>query len=111
MKKIPLYLAAEGMVLAREVSRNDSTSNIPVCGKDVVLTNELIRRFDLMDVKSIYVQGRPVALEGDPSLAEMLESLEHRFVKVRNVPLMDKVYEIYAAQIKRTMGEDGGKQA
>jgi hypothetical protein len=105
MQKIPLHLASEGMVLARDVSRNDSSSNIPVCGKDTVLTNELIRRFDLMDIKTVYVQGRPVVIAGEPTLDAMLAELDHRFKKVRNDPLTSKVYDIYTAYIKRTMGD------
>ena len=105
MQKIPLYLATEGMVLAKEVIRNDSSSSIPVCGRDIVLTNELIRRFDHMDVKSIYVQGHPVKQEGDLTPESMLERLDRRFEKVRTDPLMSKVYDIYAAYLKRTMGD------
>lgn len=111
MQKIPLHLAKEGMVLAREICRNDSTSSIPVCGKDVVLTSELIARLGHMDINSIYVQGHPVRSEGDHSLETMLGNLEHRFEKVRNDPLMSKVYDIYANYLKRTMGDDGGRQA
>ena len=76
-----------------------------------MLTNELIRRFDQMDVKSIYVQGRPVVVEGGATLETVLENLEHRFEKVRTDPLMSKVFDIYTAYIKRTMGADGGTKS
>ena len=111
MQMIPLHLVVEGMVLAREVCRNDSSSSIPVCGKDVMITSELIRRFDLMGIKSLYVKGRPIAQEGEPTLETMLKDLECRFDKVRSDPLTMKVHEIYTAFLKRSMGDDGGRQA
>jgi hypothetical protein len=103
MQKIPLHLARKGMVLAREVSRSDNSSNIPLCGKDVVLTDELIKRFDRVDIQYIYVQGRPVKLDGEATLESMLEGLEQRFEKVRNQPLMDNIFEVYAAHIRQSM--------
>lgn len=111
MQKIPLNLAAEGMVLAKEVNRNDSSSGIPVCGKDVVLTAALIRRFDLMDIKSIYVKGYPVKNQHEPTLDTLLAELEHRFEKVRNDLLMSRVHDIYAAHIRRVYGDNGGTEA
>lgn len=111
MQMIPLHLAVEGMVLAREVCRSDSSSNVPVCGKNVILTSELIRRFDLMGVKSLYVKGRPIAQEGEPTLEIMLKDLDRRFDKVRNDPLTMKVHEIYTAFLKRSMGDDDGLQS
>jgi len=108
MQMIPLHLAAEGMVLAREVCRSDSTSNVPICGKNVMITSELIRRFDLMGIKSLYVKGRPIVQEGQPSLETMLKDLDCRFNIVRNDHLTMKVHEIYTAYLKRSMGDDCG---
>jgi len=109
MQMIPLHMVAEGMVLAREVCRNDSSSNVPICGKDVVITGEMIRRFDLMGIKSLYVKGRPIVQEGEPAVEAMLKDLDCRFDKVRNDPLTMKVHEIYTAFLKRSTGDDCGR--
>lgn len=109
MQIIPLHLAVEGMVLAREVCRNNNLPSVPVCGKYVILTTDLIRRFELMGVKSIYVKERQAVQEGDLTLEAMLEDLDCRFEKVSMDPLMMKVHAIYGALIKRSMGDDSGR--
>ncbi|HEY3308579.1 MAG TPA: hypothetical protein VGJ93_08995 [Desulfuromonadaceae bacterium] len=111
MQKIPLMLAKAGMVLAKDVFRNDSPSGIPICGKDTLLTDNLLTRLDHLDVKSIYVQGHPVWIDGDRSLDDLLESLDQRFKKVRQDPLTSKLYDIYVEYLKRSMGDDGGRKA
>jgi len=111
MQKIPLMLAQAGMVLARDVFRNDSPAGMPICGKDTVLTDTLIARLDHLDTKTIYVEGHPVWTEGERSLDDMLQDLDRRFEKVREDPLMVKLQDIYAAYLKQSMGEDGGRKA
>ena len=107
MKKIPLKAAADGMVLARDVFRNDSPVGMPVCGKGTVLTDVLISRFQQINVNTLYVEGRPVKEEGDASLEEMIAMLDRRFEKVRHDPLAVKLNWIYTEYLKRSMGEDG----
>lgn len=107
MQKIPLQLARAGMVLARAVFRNDNPAGNPVCGKDLVLTESLIRRLETMEVNSVYIKGHPVWQPGDPTLDEILHDLDLRFEKVRQDPLMSKLHTIYADYHKRTMGDDG----
>ena len=111
MQKIPLKLAQAGMVLARDVFRTDSPTGMPICSKDTALTDVLIVRLDHMDIKSVYVQGHPVWIEGDRSLDDLLESLDRRFEKVRQDPLTSKLYNIYVEYLKRSMGDDGGRKA
>jgi len=110
MQKIPLQLARAGMVLARAVFRDDINTGNPVCGKDIVLTESLISRLETMEIKSVYIKGRPIWQAGDPTLDEMLRDLDLRFEKVRQDPLMNKLHTIYANHIKRTMGADVGRQ-
>jgi hypothetical protein len=102
MQKIPLMRAAPGMVLARDVFRNDSPAGIPVCGKNTVLSDILIMRLQNMDVNSVYVEGHPVWEDGDRSLDDLLHDLDRRFEKVRQDPLMSRIYDIYADHIKRS---------
>lgn len=111
MQKIPLMLARSGMVLARNIFRNASSTGNPVCGADTILSDALIARLENMDINSIYVKGHPVWQAGDRSLDEQLRDLEHRFEKVRQNPLMSRFYDIYADYLRRSMGDDGGQQA
>ncbi len=111
MQKIPLNLATAGMVLARDVFRNGNTASFPVCGKKTLLTEEIITRLNNMDIASIYVEGRPLWQEGDPSPEEMLSALEHRFKKVRQDPLMAKLHDIFADYYNRSMGGNSDRQA
>lgn len=105
MQKIPLMLATAGMVLARDVFRNDSPTGMPICGKETVLTDALIARLDHLDVQSIYVDGYPLNQDGGRKLEDLLRDLDHRFEKVRQDPLTSKLYDIYADYLKRSMGE------
>lgn len=109
MQKIPLMLATPGMVLARDVFRNDSPVGMPICGKETVLTEALIARLDHLEVHSVYVDGHPVWQEGERTLDDMLHELDNRFGKVRHDGLTNKLYEIYACYLKRSMGEDVGR--
>jgi len=111
MQKIPLQLARAGMVLARPVFRNDSSAGNPICGKDTLLTDSLISRLEAMEVKALFVKGRPLRQPGEPTLDQMLVDLDLRFEKVRQDPLMSKLHSIYAEYLTRTMGDEGGRQA
>lgn len=110
MQKIPLMQATAGMVLARDVFRNNNPVGMPVCGKKTVLTDSLITRLDNMDVKAIFVEGHPVWEEGDRSCDDLLLELDRRFSKVRNDPLTTMLHDIYADYLKRSMGDHGGQQ-
>lgn len=110
MQKIPLKRAVAGMVLARDVFRNGMTAGMPVCGKTTVLTAPLICRLENMDIASVYVEGHPFMEDGDLSLEDMLRDLEQRFARVRQDPLMDRLYDIYADCYRRSMGDNGGRQ-
>ena len=111
MQKIPLIHATAGMVLSKDVFRDDNPNSIPICGKDTVLSDILITRLENMGVHTVYVGGRPVWEEGDSSLDVKLLELDRRFEKVRNDPLMSRLHDIYADYLKRSMGDDGERQA
>ena len=107
MQKIPLKLATRGMVLARDVFRNGNpASGFPVCGKSTVLTESLISRLENMDISAIYVEGHPLWEDGDQSLEDIMRDLEQRFSKVKQDPLMTRLFEIYTDYYKRSMGEN-----
>lgn len=105
MQKIPLASAGAGMVLARDIVRNDNPNGPPICGKGVTLTTSLIERLKRMGVPTVTVEGRPVRMEGDKSLEEILESLDRRFKKVEDDPLTGKLKKIYRQYLTQAFGE------
>lgn len=109
MQKIPLMLAKAGMILARDVFRGDSPVGIPVCGKGIELTDDLIERFDNMDVQTIHVEGHPVWEEGEQSFEDLLRDLDRRFSKTKDEPLNNLLYETYKAYLVKSMGVDSGR--
>jgi hypothetical protein len=108
MQKIPINLAAAGMVLAKDVKADDNPSSSPICGKGLTLTASLISRLSSMGIQSLNVEGHPVKIEGEMSLDEALAALEKRFSKVADDALMLRLKEIYRRQIVRSMGDNNG---
>ena len=109
MQNIPLTLAKAGMVVAKEIKVSDDPASMTICGKDIKLTDSLISRLEQMGIQSVNVEGHPVKMEGESSVEEMLAALEHRFRRVGDDPLMLMIKEIYKGQIRRSMGDTGGK--
>ena len=109
MQKIPLMLAKAGMVLAKDVFRGDTPTGMPICGKDTVLTDDLIMRLDHLDVQSVTVQGHPVWEEGELSYEDLLRELDRRFEKTMQEPLNVILYDIHKAQLIKSMEGDSGR--
>lgn len=109
MQKIPITLAAPGMVLAQEIKNADNPSSMPICGKGVKLTESLIDRLKQMGVQAVSVEGHPVKIEGETTVEQMLAALDTRFSRVADDALMMKVKDIYKKQILRSMGEPDGR--
>ncbi len=99
MQKIPMALAIPGMVLAQDIKNVDNPDGPPLCGKGVALTEALIERLKKMDIQSLTVEGHPVKTGGEKTLDEELASLDRRFKKVSDDPLMKHLKEIYRAKI------------
>lgn len=110
MQLIPISLAAPGMVLCREVRRSDNPDGPPICGRGVELTASLLERLRRMGVETVFVEGRPVHVEGEATLEEMLAALELRFRKVEADPRMQRLKEICRGLIHKSMGDDCGRQ-
>lgn len=112
MQTLPIALVEEGMVLARDVVRQDNPTGPPVCGRGMTLTDNLLERLRTMGIKSLVVEGHPVDVDGEQSLTEMLAALEERFRKVEHDPLMIQLRECYRKIITRSMeGFSGGREA
>ncbi len=105
MQRIPLALAMEGMVLARDVVNPSQSGSVPVCGKGLALTDGVLERLVHMGVESLYVEGHPVQIEGEGSLEEMLVALDKRFNRMMGDALTLKVRDAYYKYIQKSMGE------
>lgn len=103
MQKIPITRAQAGMILAKDVRRIDCQSAPPLCGKGTELTMPLISKLQDLGTISVIVEGHPIWMEGDLTLEEMLNSLEKRFAKSDQDPLMAKLKAIYQHQLVESM--------
>jgi ubiquinone biosynthesis protein UbiJ len=109
MQNIPLTMVKSGMVVAKEITASDDPASMTICGKGVKLTDSLINRLEQMGIQSVNVEGHPVKMEGDSSVEEMLAALDHRFRRAGDDPLMMMIKDVYKEQIRRSMGDTGGK--
>lgn len=86
MQDILTSMAAEGMVLAKDVLTPEGRV---LCGKGTVLSGNLIERLKKMEIAHILVEGHPVQMEGEKTLEEELQDIEVRFSRVTKIaPLM-----------------------
>ena len=109
MQRIPIYQAKPGMVLAKEVRKEDDEISPPICGKGIVLTESLLSRLERMGIQALSVEGHPVKMEGDKSVDELLAALDKRFTKVMDDPIMIKLKDIYKENIIKSMeGQNAG---
>lgn len=104
MQRIPIALAAAGMIVARPIPNADDPGGLALCGKGLTLTDSLIERLRDRGVQAITVEGHPVAMEGEASLEDELAALDHRFRRVESDPLMARVKGMYRNQIVRSHG-------
>lgn len=86
VQQILTAMATEGMVLAKDI---ETAEGRVLCGKGTVLTDTVISRLNNMEIQHITVEGHPIPVEGEKSLAEELADLDRRFSRVTEVkPLM-----------------------
>ncbi|MDD2540569.1 MAG: hypothetical protein PHH28_05930 [Desulfuromonadaceae bacterium] len=111
MQKIPLLHAKAEMTLAKDVFRGNSPVGFPLCGKGTKLTEDLIARFEGMDVKTVYVEGHPVWEEGERSVNDLLHDLDCRFSKTLQNPLNALLYDTYKAYLTNLMEDNSDRQA
>ncbi len=86
MQDILTNMAAEGMVLAKDVLTPEGRV---LCGKGTVLSDSLIERLKKMEISHVLVEGHPVPIEGEKSLEEELQDIDARFRRAEKIaPLM-----------------------
>jgi hypothetical protein len=109
MQRIPIYQAKPGMVLAKDVRKEEDEVSPPICGKGIVLSESLLARLERMGIQALSVEGHPVTMEGDQTVEELLMALDKRFSKVMGDPLMIKLKDIYRETIIKSMeGQNAG---
>jgi len=85
MQRLPLSYLRPGMKTYEEVY--DAQGRV-LCGKEVELTEEMLKRFAELGVSYVTVQGRPVELPWEVSLEEELSALEERFRGIEDETLL-----------------------
>jgi hypothetical protein len=103
MRRIELSQAAPGMVLARNV---ENDKGMVLCTTGTPLSDALLGRLENVGVSHVSVEGHPVSVEGETSLAQEMEALERRFEKVDTDPLMLKIRELLRKQLKLRYGDE-----
>jgi hypothetical protein len=104
MQKIPLSLARNGMILAKEVVRPEKPEGPPLFGKGMTLSDTHIERLAGLGIQTIVVEGRPVVMEGDESLGDQLNNLEERFTRCGQDAFMQKLKAALQRHIAKMMG-------
>jgi len=104
LQRIPIKLAKPGMILAKEAITPEGQV---LCGAGTELSQEVIARLIKQEVLTVTVEGHPVQLPGEKGLTEKLKELDHRFVKVKNDPVLRALKTLIAEfWVVQEKGED-----
>ena len=102
MQKIPLEKAAEGMVLAKPIARENG---VVLMGEGTELNEQLIERLKGLDITTITVKGSPLGGDDEKSIEVLFAELEERFSPVSSDKLCIQIMEIIKKDIKRRREE------
>ena len=102
MQKIPLEKAAEGMVLAKPIARENG---VVLMGEGTELNEQLIERLKGLDITKITVKGRPLGGDDEKPIEELIADLEERFTPVSSDKLCVQIKDIIKKDIKRRREE------
>ena len=83
MQQILTIQATEGMVLGKDIESPDGRI---LCGSGTIFNQTLIDRLLKMDISNVTVEGHPIEVDGEKTLAEELSDLDDRFSLVANIP-------------------------
>jgi hypothetical protein len=86
MQRLPLSYIRPGMKTFEEVI--DQNGRV-LCGKDIELTEEHIKRFQEFGVNFVTVKGHPVRLPWEKTLEEELYELEKKFEGIQDETLLE----------------------
>ena len=102
MQKIPIDKAAEGMVLAKPIERENG---VILMGEGTELNEQLIERLRDIDIQKITVKGRPLGGEDEKPIETLYAELEERFSLVSSDKLCLQIKDIIKKDIKRRREE------
>ncbi len=97
MQKVPIERAAEGMVLAKPVERENG---VVLMGEGTELDSILIEKLKDLDIKKITVKGRPLSTGDEKTLEQLYLELDERFSTVSSDKLCNQVKKIIRKDIK-----------
>lgn len=100
IKRIPLEDALEGMVLARGIATD---TGMTLCAEGAFLTEDLIQRFEQMEITDIYIQNEePLSQE---EYSALKQKIEDRFALSRNPSsLLGKLKTILLKRLESQKG-------
>lgn len=90
------------MRLAKEVRDGDGKI---LCGAGVELSSSTIERLARSGVHAVTVEGHPVKLPGEKTLAEQIRDLEFRFSRVKDDPVLRAVSKTIAEHLIDVYGQ------
>ncbi|HNY65123.1 MAG TPA: hypothetical protein PKM41_06765 [Deltaproteobacteria bacterium] len=109
MQKIPIGLAAPGMVLAKPILNE---KGMPLCAEGTELTEMLIDRLRAMNVTILTVKGHPIDTgDREKTLEERLAEIEDRFIRVKGDPIMDEVKDAIMRAVRKEAAEREAMEA
>ena len=98
MQKVPINLAAPGMILAKPVTNE---KGMPLCAEGTELSANLIDRLKKMNVNTLTLKGHPVDLGiEEKSTEEKIRDMTARFARLEGDPIMDKLRDAIASAIE-----------
>lgn len=108
MQKVPINLAAPGMILAKPVTNE---KGMPLCAEGTELNANLIERMKKMNVQTLVLKGHPVDLgDREKSTDERLQEIKARFAHLEGDPIMDRLRDAIVSAIASEGMHDAGTQ-
>ncbi|MBN2299373.1 MAG: hypothetical protein JXM72_12305 [Deltaproteobacteria bacterium] len=97
MQKVPIDLAAPGMILAKPVTNE---KGMPLCAEGTELNANLIERLKKMNVSALVLKGHPVDLGiEEKSTDEKLQEMDAKFARLEGDPIMNRLRDAIASAI------------
>ena len=103
MQKIPVSKATEGMVLAKAVTRD---SGLVLMGEGTALTDTLLQKLHDLEIKNIFVKGKPLGSGDEKTLEQLYAELEERFSTVAENKLCSQIKAAVKKDITRRKQEE-----
>ncbi|MCX8022138.1 MAG: hypothetical protein N2745_05130 [Syntrophorhabdaceae bacterium] len=103
MRRLGLDKLKPGMKLAKPVLNEN---NVVLLNSDTVLTEEKISKLFAMKIDSVCIKEKPGM---DKPKEEMIKSIELRFERLKDEPIMDVIKRALLKHVEDLYGETGSK--